>query len=105
MTDGHENASQHYSNQQVQNLVKQQEEEHHWEFVFIGADIDAFASARSLGIRARRAVSFSKSEDSFEDCFDAVKEVAYCMARSAPNEHLPDDAFDHIFNVFKKKKK
>ena len=70
--------------------------------MFIGADIDAFASARSLGIRARRAVSFSKNEDSFEDCFKAVRDVAYCIAKSAPDETLSDDAFSDIFKGFGK---
>ena len=105
MTDGLENASRHYSNKQIQTMVKQQEAEHDWEFVFIGADIDAFASARSLGIREERAVSFSKAEDSFEDCFDSVGEVAYRISRCSRKAHLSDDAFADAFKIFGKKQK
>ena len=105
MTDGEENSSQFYSNEQIQTMVKQQEEEHDWEFVFIGADIDAFASARNLGIREERAVSFSKADDSFEDCFDSVSEVSYRISRCAHKASLPDEAFADLFKHFGKKKK
>ena len=105
MTDGLENASRHYSNKQIQTMVKQQEEDHYWEFVFIGADIDAFASARNLGIREERAVSFSKADDSFEDCFDSVGEVAYRISSCSRRAHLSDDAFADAFKIFGKKKK
>lgn len=51
-TDGEENASHEYSKEQVAAMVTRQREEYGWEFVFIGADIDAFAEADGMGIAA-----------------------------------------------------
>ena len=106
MTDGEENSSRHYSNQKIRDLVKRQEEKYHWEFMFIGADIDAFASASNLGIRAKRAVPFSKDEDSFEDCLEAVSRYSLRMASmDMCEEEVYDAEFDDIFSAFRKKKK
>ena len=103
MTDGEENSSRHYTNKKIQELVKRQEEKYQWEFMFIGADIDAFASAENIGICARRAVPFSKDEDSFEACFDAVSDYA-CRIASVRTKRVSDSEFDNIFAAFRKKK-
>lgn len=100
MTDGAENASHKYSNRQIKKMVQQQQEESRWEFIFVGADIDAFASAESIGVRAKRAVRFSKSKDRFSDCFQAVGKAMACMSLADPAEELCDEAFDDIFNIF-----
>lgn len=50
VTDGHENASQEWTNQRIRALTKEAEAEHGWEFVYIGANQDAFSVATSLGI-------------------------------------------------------
>jgi uncharacterized protein YegL len=103
MTDGEENSSRHYTNRKIQELVKRQEEKYHWEFMFIGADIDAFASARDIGIQVSRTVPLSKDEDSFDDCFSAVSEYA-CRVSSTRARRVSDAEFDDIFSVFRKKK-
>ena len=102
MTDGEENSSHKYNNKQIKKMVKQQQEEFCWEFIFVGADIDAFASAESIGVKASRAVRFSKDSDRFEDCFQAVGSVMACMAEAAPDEIVSDDAFCDIFKIFNK---
>lgn len=103
MTDGNENSSHKYNNSQIKKMVKQQKEEALWEFIFVGADIDAFASAESIGVEAKRAVKFSKSSDRFEDCFQAVGRVMACMSEVEPDEVLADAPFDDIFKIFKKR--
>lgn len=105
MTDGEENSSHKYNNSQIKKLVKQQQEEARWEFIFVGADIDAFASAQSIGVQAKRAVRFSKDSDRFEDCFEAVGKVMACMAEAEEGEMLRDEPFDDIFKIFSKNKK
>ena len=57
-TDGMENSSTRYTADQVRAMVKQQEEAG-WEFVFLGANIDAVQVAGGLGIRAENAVEFA----------------------------------------------
>ncbi len=57
-TDGKENASREYTYEDVQRMVKREREEYGWEFLFLGANMDAIAAARSFGIREDRAVRY-----------------------------------------------
>ena len=56
-TDGMENASRRYTSDQVKAMVKEQKEKG-WEFLFLGANIDAVETASHFGIGAERAVTF-----------------------------------------------
>lgn len=51
-TDGLENSSREYTNEQLRALVERQTQQYQWEFVYIGADIDAFAAAGAMGVAA-----------------------------------------------------
>ena len=57
MTDGEENASREYRGDQLKRLVAEEQEEWGWEFVFIGAGIDALQAAQEIGIKADNAIS------------------------------------------------
>ena len=57
-TDGMENASRSYSYDEVRRMVKRLQEENGWEFLFLGANMDAISAARSFGIRPDRAVRY-----------------------------------------------
>lgn len=58
ITDGAENASRTYSAMQVKKMIQQQKERHGWEFIFLGANIDAVETAGRFGIDADRAVDY-----------------------------------------------
>ena len=58
-TDGMENASHRYSSDEVKAMVRKQKEQHGWEFLFLGANMDAISAARSFGIREDRAVRYA----------------------------------------------
>ena len=58
MTDGMENASRHYTSDQVKAMVQRQKERYGWEFLFLGANIDAVETAAHFGIEEDRAVTF-----------------------------------------------
>lgn len=58
ITDGYENASRLYDYGTVRKMIRRQEEQYGWEFLFLGAKIDAIAQAGRLGIRAERSVSY-----------------------------------------------
>ena len=62
MTDGHENSSVEFSKSQVKKLIGQQQSVYNWQFVFLGADQDAFDEAASMGISADGAATFNKSK-------------------------------------------
>ena len=57
-TDGIENASREYSYRQVSSMVKHAQEAYGWEFLFLGANMDAIRAAETFGIRADRAVRY-----------------------------------------------
>ena len=57
-TDGLENASREFSYSQVKQMVNRQQEKYGWEFIFLGANIDAIGTAARFGIRAERAANF-----------------------------------------------
>ena len=58
MTDGLENASVEYTHRDVQRMISQAKEKYNWEFLFLGANIDAVGVASSMGISKGRAVRF-----------------------------------------------
>ena len=57
-TDGMENASRAYTYDKVQRMVRHEQEKYGWEFLFLGANMDAISAARSFGIREDRAVRY-----------------------------------------------
>ena len=57
-TDGMENASRVYGYEEVQRMVRHEQEKYGWEFLFLGANMDAISAARSFGIREDRAVRY-----------------------------------------------
>ena len=61
-TDGMENASKSYSYEKVQAMIKKEQEKYGWEFIFIGANIDAVQEAKRFGIRKERAVNYVHDE-------------------------------------------
>jgi len=62
ITDGEENSSMEYSYDRVKRMVELQRNVYNWEFLFMGANIDAFSAAESLGIRRDRAFNYSQNE-------------------------------------------
>lgn len=61
ITDGQENSSREFSASQVKELVQEQQSKYNWEFVFIGANIDAFAAGTSLGFSGKQTAQYTAS--------------------------------------------
>jgi len=71
-TDGYENASRTYRNDDVQERVKRQTEVYSWRFVFLGAEIDAEKAAQDVGITAPGSYRSFAREESREALFDCM---------------------------------
>ena len=71
-TDGMENASHHYSADRVKAMIEHEKEKYGWEFLFLGANIDAVATASHIGIGADRAVSFHNDGVGIATNYEAV---------------------------------
>jgi uncharacterized protein YegL len=61
ITDGHENASREYKREKVFDMITHQREKYSWEFVFLGANQDAIATATSIGISATNSVTYDQN--------------------------------------------
>lgn len=60
-TDGMENASREYTAKRVRGMIEHQQQKYSWQFVFLGANMDAVSEARNLGISAKYAADFTPS--------------------------------------------
>jgi uncharacterized protein YegL len=77
MTDGHENASKEYSLNVVKTLVQTFKEEAKWEFLFLGANIDAVDTGMSMGIDKARTVNFLADEQGMQTNYRAVENAMH----------------------------
>ena len=80
-TDGMENASRHYDYEKVRKMIERQKEKYGWEFLFLGANIDAAAEAKRFGISEDRAANYNCDSEGTELNFDVIAE-AVCSVRS-----------------------
>ena len=83
-TDGMENASRNYSSDKVKAMIERQKTKYGWEFLFLGANIDAVETAGRLGISADRAVRYEHDRDGTALNFKVVSEAVCTMRKSAP---------------------
>ena len=84
-TDGMENASSRYSREQIRKMVQRQQKRYGWEFIFIGANIDADAEAEKYGIRKERAVNYVCDDIGTANVYAGVsRAVCSVMQASSP---------------------
>ncbi len=83
-TDGMENASHRYTREMVKSMVERQKERYGWEFLFLGANMDAISEAASFGIGADRAVSFQCDSAGTQLNYQVLDEAISCVRASAP---------------------
>jgi hypothetical protein len=76
-TDGLENASREYNKQQVKELIEGHKD---WEFMYLGANIDSYGEASSIGIRADRTSNYSKSKKGMAKMFESLACASACIA-------------------------
>ena len=79
-TDGMENASRRYSYEQVRKMINRQQTRYGWEFLFLGANIDAAAEAERFGIAEERAVTYHADAQGTALNYEAIGD-AVCLAR------------------------
>ena len=80
-TDGQENSSKRYSYDKVKKMVEHQKEKYSWEFIFLGANIDAIAEAGRFGINQEMAVNFNCDEVGISTSYMALSDVISCVRK------------------------
>ena len=83
-TDGMENASHRYSRADVKRMVERQKERYGWEFLFLGANIDAIAAAEDIGIGRDRAVKYVQDPEGMALNYRVVSDTIGSMRRRRP---------------------
>jgi len=83
-TDGMENASRKYSSEKVKAMIERQKEQYGWEFLFIGANIDAVETAARYGIGADRAVNYNADKKGTSIVYDTVAKAVCNVRAKAP---------------------
>ena len=83
-TDGMENASSRYSAQRVRQMIERQKEKYGWEFLFLGANIDAVETARQFGIGEDRAVNYHADSRGTRLNYEVLSAAISAVRSSAP---------------------
>ncbi len=83
-TDGMENASRRYDSEKVKKMIERQKEKYGWEFLFLGANIDAVETARRFGISEDRAVNYHSDSEGTQLNYEVLSEAICSVRCSAP---------------------
>ena len=83
-TDGMENASRRYNSEKVKQMIERQKAKYGWEFLFLGANIDAVETASQFGIGADRAVNYQCDSEETALNYEVVSEAISSVRCSAP---------------------
>lgn len=100
ITDGYENASQEYSYAQVKKMITRQKIENNWEFLFLGANIDAQKEGKKFGIDENRSVSYVNDRQGIQKNYETVGKAISNFRCS----QIQDDWKKDIEEDYKKRK-
>ena len=92
-TDGMENSSTRYNYDRVKKMVERQKEKYHWEFIFLGANIDAVEVAGRFGVDKSRAVTYECDSAGTKLNYQVMGRMVSC-ARVAKSAMAMEEAFD-----------
>ena len=83
-TDGMENASHRYTYDKVRRMIEKEKEKYGWEFIFLGANIDALQEAARFGISADRAANYRCDRRGTAVIYEGINEVVSAVRCSRP---------------------
>jgi hypothetical protein len=88
-----ENASRRYDYAKVKKMVEKKKKKHGWEFIFMGANIDAVEVAGRFGVAKNRAVRYECDGAGTQINFDVMSKMVSCARKSATVEMM-EEALD-----------
>ena len=83
-TDGYENASHRYTSNRVKKMIEERKEKYGWEFLFVGANIDAVETAAHFGIDRDRAVNYCADKEGTQLLYHSLAEATCRIRENAP---------------------
>ena len=100
-TDGQENASHRFSSDEVKKMIEHQKADYGWEFLFIGANIDAVETAARFGIERNRAVNYNADSKGTQILYETLSAPICAMRADAA---ISDDWSQSIEEDYKNRK-
>lgn len=101
ITDGHENSSREYSQTAVKSLIEHRRSEFGWEFIFLGANIDAPSVAKDIGIDKERSANYIADSKGTELNFNILESMIYEYRKF---DNISDDHLNKIRDDEKKRR-
>lgn len=99
-TDGMENASREYSYEKVRSMIEHQKNKYGWEFIFLGANIEAIATAKRFGIDKDRATNYNADSEGTLLNYEVISETVSCIRA---NREISENWKKRIDEDFKKR--
>ena len=96
-TDGMENASREYTYDRVRKMIEYEKEKHGWEFIFLGANIDAAKEAARFGIQAEHAANYHADHVGTAVIYEAVNEAVSSVRACKPMSATWKEKVDRDF--------
>lgn len=104
-TDGMENASRMYTYEKVRSMIERQKTRYHWEFLFLGANIDAVSEAARFGISADQAVRYESDSEGTALNYEVLSDAVSNVRMSAPMSPISRDWKRRIEEDYEKRGK
>jgi uncharacterized protein YegL len=104
ITDGHENASKEFTYKKVKELISHQQSKYSWEFIFLGANIDAVKEAGNLGIRASRTANYMADAQGIGAVYSSLAENISSFRVEGQIEECWNENINKDINKRKKKR-
>ena len=95
-TDGMENASREFDNAKIKSMIERQKKEYNWEFIFLGANIDAVEVADNFGIDKKYAKNFHNDSQGISKNYESVGTAISNWRTTSMETSLSDDWGDEI---------
>lgn len=102
-TDGYENASRRYNYEKVRKMIERQKEKYGWEFLFLGANIDAAAEAKRFGIGADRAVDYHADAVGTALNYEVISDAVCCIRQGVDLDDSWKERIDKDHRARKKR--
>ena len=101
-TDGMENASRMYGADRVRAMIRHEQDKYGWEFLFLGANIDAVETARQYGLKEGRAVRYHNDKEGIELNYTVVSDT---IAKVRAEKRVPEGWLKDIERDYEERRK
>jgi uncharacterized protein YegL len=94
-TDGEENCSREFSQAQIKEMIERQTNVYNWQFLFLGANIDAVSTAQGYGINANYAATYTADSIGTQSLYNSVSK-GVTRLRCSADGNINDDWADDV---------